>query len=316
VSVKVLSEALDYSASTGTDRCVLLALADAASHDGVTWLPILPARARGVPDQRIDGRKCITHRANCSKRQALRSIGALEELGEIEIRQAQRGQKRINVYRVVVGSIADSEVDYDRLPFPLDAPFGTDVRGANLAPREEGFDVADLAPGEVTDEPVQGAKLAPHEVPDPRARVKTGLEPSMDPSAATAAAALDRELDRLGVGAQLRARALADPPRARAWCELAQTEADTNPAGFFRSGFDSGEWPSPRAAGERETSGESRRRWIELTSPMLERDDAHAVVDGWTDLDHVERSILHELVDTVRDGTGTAQTEQRESEAA
>jgi len=135
VSVKVLAEALDYSASTGTDRCVLLALADAASHDGVTWLPILPARARGAMNQRVDERKCITHRANCSKRQALRSIGALAELGEIEIRQAQRGQKRINVYRVTVGQIAESEVDYDRLPFGLDAPFGTHVQGANLAPR-------------------------------------------------------------------------------------------------------------------------------------------------------------------------------------
>lgn len=180
--MKVLSEALDYSVSTGTDRCVLLALADAASHDGVTWLPVMPARARGVVNQRVDERKCISHRANCSKRQALRSLGALVELGELEVRQAQRGQKRINVYRVTVGSIADSEVDYDRLPFDLDALFGTEARGANLAPRADGFDVAELAPREVTDEHVPGAKLAPHEVTVPRARVNNGLEPSEDPT--------------------------------------------------------------------------------------------------------------------------------------
>jgi hypothetical protein len=183
VSVKVLSEALDHSRSKGSDRCVLLALADAASHDGVTWLPIMPARGRGGERRNLDERKCITHRAHCSKSEAIRSIKELEELGEIEIRQAQRGQKRINVYRLTVGSIADSDVDYDRLPFELSAPFGANLRGANLTPRTGDSESSELAPGEVSSEPLRGASLAPHGVPVPRARVTTP-EPSLDPSAA------------------------------------------------------------------------------------------------------------------------------------
>jgi hypothetical protein len=310
MSFKVLSEALDYSRAKGSDRCVLLALADAASHDGVTWLPILPTRARGpVKGQHVDERKCITHRANCSKSEALRSIKKLQELGEIEIRQAQRGQKRINVYRVVVGSIAESGVDYDRLPFDLNAPFGVDLQGVNLAPRTGAADGPDLAPRGVSSEHVRGAILAPHGVPVPRARVNDGSEPSEDPSEnqpqhAAAAALLDRDLEQLGIGTALRLRALANLPLARAWCDLAAAEADSNPAGFFRAGFDSGEQPSPRArleSAEPETAGASRRRWIEQTSWQLEHDDAHAIVDGWTDVDHVERSMLHELVDSVRD---------------
>ncbi len=91
-------------------------------------------------------------------------------------------------------------------------------------------------------------------------------------------------------------RALADPLRARAWVELAQREADRNPAGYFRAGFDSGEWPSARA----DAPAAKRWRWIEETSVTLELDDAHAIVDDWRDLDDVERSLMHERVDAVR----------------
>jgi hypothetical protein len=177
VSIDVLREVLNHSRARGTDRLVLITLAEAADpRSGVTWLPILPPKS-----SKADPTKCIAHRANCSKREVIRSIQNLEELLEIEVRKAQRAQRRINVYRVAVGTYRDAIVDYDDLPFELSEPFG---RGDNLAPRNRA-DSASLSGPDGTPRGDEGGtrrgdELAPHGV---RANAGARREPSEDPAA-------------------------------------------------------------------------------------------------------------------------------------
>lgn len=112
MSIRVLDEVLERSAASGHDLCVLVALADAAHHDGVTWLPI-----EAEPPTRS-----IMSRAHCSRAKAFTAIEALrDELGELQMVKVRRGRSFINVYRVVVGSIGELPVDVNRLPFDLPA---------------------------------------------------------------------------------------------------------------------------------------------------------------------------------------------------
>lgn len=107
MSVYVVSQVFRESGAELGSRLVLLVLADAAHNDGVTWIS--------------QGEIARLSRLNESHvRDCLRS---LEALGELETRKAQRGRRRINVYRVIVPDLA--EVDYDRLPFELKEPFTT-----------------------------------------------------------------------------------------------------------------------------------------------------------------------------------------------
>lgn len=115
---------------------------------------------------------------------------------------------------------------------------------------------------------------------------------------AAAAELLDQHLKRHGVGPALRSQALSDPLRAKAWLDLAQTSAESNVAGFFRVGLESGEWPSPRM--EREGPRAARKRWAYETSTQLELVDAYVVVDDWPDLDDVDRQEMREWVDDAR----------------
>jgi len=125
VSVDVLREVFRLSQSRGVARNVLTVLADAAHPDGVTWLPIAPSKDG-------DPTRCITHRANASRRAVIDAVDSLAELGEVEVRQAQRGRRRFNVYRVRVGAIALASVDYSDLPFELDRPFSDGVQNPHL----------------------------------------------------------------------------------------------------------------------------------------------------------------------------------------
>jgi hypothetical protein len=134
VSVDVLREVFRLSQSRGVARNVLTVLADAAHPDGVTWLPIVPSKD-GDPS------RCLTHRANASRRAVIDAVDQLRELGEVEVRQAQRGRRRFNVYRVRVGAIALTAVDYADLPFDLDSPFADGVQNPHLVTGEpEGVD--------------------------------------------------------------------------------------------------------------------------------------------------------------------------------
>lgn len=130
MSVDVLREVFRLSRSKGVARNVLTALADAASPEGVTWLPIEPKKGG-------DPTVCITHRANASKRAVINALQELVELGELEVRKAQRGKARINVCRVVLGSIAGTSVSYQDLPFTLEHPFSDGVQILHVVPNKE-----------------------------------------------------------------------------------------------------------------------------------------------------------------------------------
>jgi hypothetical protein len=106
MSVRVISEVFQHSKSVLAARLVLLVLADAAHDDGVTW----------VSQEEIAAKTLAVDST------VRRVINDLVEAGEIEVRKAQRGRRRINVYRV---TFADVEPDYDALPFTLNEPFST-----------------------------------------------------------------------------------------------------------------------------------------------------------------------------------------------
>lgn len=107
MSVRVLTQVFRHSDSTLAARLVLLALADAAHDDGITWI----------------GQGAIAEKAKIGEQSVRRCIRNLENLGEIETRKAQRGRRRINVHRVVMPGLDDP--DYDRLPFEVETSFTT-----------------------------------------------------------------------------------------------------------------------------------------------------------------------------------------------
>lgn len=196
LSIRVLNEVFDQSQARATTFCVLIALADAAAHDGVCWLPV-----EAEPPKRS-----ITSRAHCSKRDALRAIRYLQDIGEIEVVKVRRKSSYVNVYRVVVGSIRDVAVDYDRLPFELPVLFGDGARlapstplsfatpaskpttetgqgqGATLAPSSGEVTVPDPDGSRCHDEPVQGDKSRRAKVTHSHAREEE-QEPSEEAAA-------------------------------------------------------------------------------------------------------------------------------------
>jgi len=103
-----MSEVFAHSEAEHAARLVLIVLADRASDDGIAW-----------PDQDE-----IAAKAKVSKSALRTALRWLEDHGEIETRQAQRGRKRINVHRIIVGAIIEHEPNYDRLPFDINNPFG------------------------------------------------------------------------------------------------------------------------------------------------------------------------------------------------
>lgn len=122
MSVRILTGVFEHSDSTLGARLVLIAIADAAHDDGVAW-----------PTQETLRTKTLM-----SDSTVRAAVKALDADGELEVQKVQRGQKRINVYRVLMpGAI---EVDPERLPFALPAPFvrplksgGRSRRGSTVA---------------------------------------------------------------------------------------------------------------------------------------------------------------------------------------
>ena len=183
MSVDVLREVFRSSESRGVARNVLTVLADAAHPDGVTWLPISPPRGG-------DASKCITHRANASRRAVIDAIADLETSGELEVRKAQRGRSRINVYRVALGTLATVDVNYADLPFRLDRPFGL---GADSAPSQVGGDVVQFPSGLGAESDIDGVHFsseADRPLDGTAAAVEASPrlhEPSVEPSLQAAA---------------------------------------------------------------------------------------------------------------------------------
>ncbi|MGH7326845.1 MAG: hypothetical protein ACREJX_00715 [Polyangiaceae bacterium] len=307
------------SIATGNDRNVLLALADCAWRDGVTWIL--------VGDDKDDEAETICRLARVSRKTAWRSVQSLIEMGDLQTVKVRRGRSFVIVYRVVHGAV---DVDYERIPFDLPHRFdesaapvqhGRLTRSALVA--SEGRSTSGIAdPVEVQhgnltrsdhdstchDDGVQRVISTRFNVSDQALRVKDepkenrkeNLSSSTPSEGVDPAAALpDRHLTDLGVAPSVRRAALDEPERAKAWLELAATQATRNPGGFFVSCFTAGGFPSKRVD-DRQTANASRREWVEQTSWRLDAEHAHLIVDDWRDLDDVERQEFHELVDRER----------------
>lgn len=317
MSVRVSSEVWSQSRSKGTARLVLLAIADQAHDDGVTWLGI---------DK-------LVVKTNASDKAVRDGVQACVELGELEVRKARRGRSFVNVYRVTVGRISEVDVDYSRLPFELVTAFSHPVDSAGSvaafsrrnSPGERQGRPVGLAdsPGEFfRDQPVDSS--APSRARDSLA------EPSSDPSDETSAAAaaslqdlarllnsetraatLCHELDQLRPPARVRHAALVDPERALAWIETTKAEARTNPGHFFVTGMDSDGgrgWPSQR--GDAWVSASRRRDWATRTAPMLDGEHVDLIIDEWQQagrVDQIEADQLRELAAASRGETTIAQ---------
>jgi Helix-turn-helix domain len=106
VSATLVRAVLSRSRAEHAARLVLLVLAERARPDGVCW-----------PSQ-----KCISEEARLGERTVREGIEDLVALGELEVRAAQDGRRRLSVYRVLVGDL--EPVDYERIHGTIAEPFG------------------------------------------------------------------------------------------------------------------------------------------------------------------------------------------------
>jgi hypothetical protein len=104
VSVRVLSRVFDHSQARPAPRLVLIAIADAAHDDGIAW----PSQAN------------LARKTGLNEITICKAVRELVEVGELEVRKAQRGAKRQCVYRVLMPDLA--EPNYTDLPFEIE-PF-------------------------------------------------------------------------------------------------------------------------------------------------------------------------------------------------
>ena len=314
-------------ASSYVDRCVLTAIAVHAGKDGIAW-----------PSQTEIAAKAGE---NCTERQVRRSIENLERLGDLEVRKAQRGRARINVYRVRVGRIGEREVDYTQLPFTVDEPFSRpDTVSARRAdgrhepvPRAEPPGTGDT-PDERTERPAVETVTTGHSGRDDRTDERTAErarvdgsfgaepeEPSKEPTLTRAAGGREQEqidealFEQLGFRPRTRsehgawAKAVAELIEANATVEQIRERCaryrerwpgvTLTPSALVKHWSLLGEQPSPwEIAAER--SRLSKRAWIENTSWRLDEDEVRHTIDGWDDIDDVERSLLRDYADEIR----------------
>lgn len=107
MSFRVVAKVLDESDERLARRLILIVLAETAHDDGIVFL----------------GQEEIAHKARLSRSHVAEELVRMVGDGVLELRKAQRGRKRINVYRIVLDGLLDPR--YDRLPFALDDPFTT-----------------------------------------------------------------------------------------------------------------------------------------------------------------------------------------------
>ena len=105
MSFRVVGKILRHSNEKLARRLILIVLGEAAHDDGVVWL-----------DQ-----STIALKARLSRTHVAEMLREMEEAAVLEVRKAQRGRKRISVYRITLPGL--DEPDYERLPFALDRPF-------------------------------------------------------------------------------------------------------------------------------------------------------------------------------------------------
>lgn len=304
---------------SGATYLVLRELAETAHHDGVSWHP------QGPP---ADPRS-IAFGARCSEKSVERAVKTLVGMGELEVRRARRGRSWINVYRVVVGTVADLDVDYGRLPFQLDEPFSTHaelvsqgtrstrqvvglsdrVHPDNLSGSTEGVQPDNQGSVTPTSGPVQPDNWSEHTSTrtskEPSAAARAGARDTPDAAAAgDRIENLEQRLVAHGVSGALLVSAIAEPDRALAWLDLAEREADLNVGGFFRAGFQAGGWPGPRfeaptPVGPLERSEQRVRGLIANLGAGDGADEARHWIDREApeSLTTIERAELHALVD-------------------
>lgn len=156
MAANVFAAVLRRSRAEGTDRNVLLALAECAGRDGVTWVRI----GEGKDDE--DGTICRL--ARVSKSTAIRAIAFLrDELEEIQTVRVRRGRSFTTVYRVIRGADA---VNYEALAkIGIDLPHRFEekpvIHGVSLTPSLEQSEETQ-APSRLEKEgSVHGVRLTP-----------------------------------------------------------------------------------------------------------------------------------------------------------
>lgn len=240
------------------------------------------------------------------------ALAHADELGWLN-RHIRGGRRRANEYEALIPGWYETRRDAAPLLSTSDSRRAAAIEAATAAHRPSNVPIPERREDDQTHRSPAGnsapkpaapthethrrdSENPPHSGPEVLKR--TTRAAAAGDAASAAAALLDRYLEDLGVPARVRRVARAEPERAQAWLELAQAEAHTNPAAFFLTGFQAGEWPSPR---KRQTAARSRSDWVAATSVQLPLEDAHAIVDDWPGLTDVERQELHEAVDRLRD---------------
>lgn len=151
MSLRVMVKVFEESDETLARRLILLALAEVASDDGIAW----------------PGQEKIAAKARLSRTHVTERIGEMIEDGVIELRKAQVGRRRINVYRLILPGL--DEPNHDRLPFKLDRPFAmsevpTPSEATTSDPPSDDVGSTDLTTSEV---PTSRAR---DPLPEPRTR--------------------------------------------------------------------------------------------------------------------------------------------------
>lgn len=105
MSFRVVASVLDHSDERLARRLILIVLAEAAHEDGVCYL----------------GQEEIARKGRLSRTHVAEELKGLSDDGALQIRKAQRGRKRISVYRLNLPGL--QQVDYEKLPFAISEPF-------------------------------------------------------------------------------------------------------------------------------------------------------------------------------------------------
>lgn len=296
MSARVSGEVWQHSQADGTPLLVLLAIADQASDDGVTHLQV----------ESKHGKQSIVSKARCSRATAFRAVERLVEMGELQVVQVRRGRSFVNVFRVVVGRIADVKVDYDRLPFTMPQPFGSPSQIETVPTVSSGA--------------VQGLKSERSGSQSERSLLSKDLGPSTDPRSVQEEhpenggneeqeteleATLRRELR--GVVPFIETCVNAGIDRVDFAARLPALRKRAQPFTSVERRALLGRFDELRG----ETARQAYERWIDekAADPGFPLDEIAATVATWDDLDDVDRQELLDRAETTRAAAGESPRE-------
>lgn len=298
MSNRVQTEVYDHSRAKGNDRLVLLAIADQAHDDGVTWIQV----------ETRTGKRSICSKCNLSRATAFRSIDTLVDLGELQVVKVRRGSSFINVYRVHVGRIIDVPVDYSRLPFELPYRFGERL---NLRPSDEAYPASPDHDSPDSDNP--GSTSQPETFAERGARSHGRRAHRLNGDASTVSSSRARVAKEGPL--QDPTRIQHDDPEKdgrgedQAWRASARLRDMVTGLKLHRraavcdecevGGGQHASW----CQSSRETTRQAYQRFIDeaAADPNLPLEEIRNVVETWQDIDDVERQELLERAETLRD---------------